>query len=900
MMAAEKESPHIGRSIKNPCIMIIRIIALLLAVALPTLYAQAGGVRGYIRNEAGQPLEFAAIYVVETGAGGVANAQGFYELRLEPGQYTLVFQFLGYKSLTEQVAILDYYRELDVRMEPQTLQLKEVVVYEGNEDPAYTVMRRAIAKADYHRQQIDRYSARVYVKGTGRLIKAPFFVRRELAKEGIDSTTAFTSESVSLVEYERPSTFRERVISVYQHGEANSSSPMPYLNGSFYEPTIAEAISPLSPRAFAYYRFELAGYFQDRGYGVNKIRVIPRSRGDNVFEGHIYIVENLWSIHSLDLTTYKLGIKFNIRQGYDPMQKVAWMPTSARFDVTGRVLGFSFEYKYLASLSNYQITLNDDLPADLAVIDAKLDQEQTRRVEQQRREAPRTATAAEKLASGEEVSSRDLRRLMREYAEEEAEEKEQEGGPTVVENRTFTVDSTANNRDSTFWAEVRPIPLTPIEVKGYVKQDSIAKVEKAEAELEADSVKVNKKSNGKFGLWDLVAGETWKLAERRYLEYKSPFTDIQFNPVEGFNTTAELRYRRGGDHPWSLGFTPRYGFAWRRFNFKSDANFTLGPPQRRGSLQFSGGRYVSQFNNANPITEIFNTFTALINERNFLQIYEKEFGALRWTSRRGDRLKWSLAGEWANRRYVDNYTTQTWFNRLEGTYAANTPNHRDLADGLPDRERALVLSASVEAQPWLKYRIKNGNKEVIDNSSPTLRLEYRKGLPGIAESVSNFDQLDFTIQHRIRTGARGMLDLRLNAGGFINDEYVGFPDYKHFPGNRIVLVSIDPVASFRLLPYYEYSTREAYVAGHAHYQFRKFLVTRIWQVQMLGLKENVFVNNLYTTDGNNYTELGYGIDNILRVLRLEGAVAFQDGKYYDWGIRLSVASSIGGGIITID
>ena len=59
-----------------------------------------------------------------------------------------------------------------------------------------------------------------------------------------------------------------------------------------------------------------------------------------------------------------------------------------------------------------------------------------------------------------------------------------------------------------------------------------------------------------------------------------------------------------------------------------------------------------------------------------------------------------------------------------------------------------------------------------------------------------------------------------------------------------------------------------------------------------GITENVFVNYLATPTSKNYTEVGYGIDGILRIFRLEGAVAFQDGKYLDYGFRLGIATSI--------
>jgi hypothetical protein len=247
------------------------------------LSAQTGGISGKVTRSDGAPLSFASIFVQETGTGTTTNEEGQYEIRLPKGNYQLVFQFLGYKTVTKPIAVGSRIGLLNVAMQEQPLQLEAVDVLEGAENPAYTIMRRAIAKASYHRQQLDAYSAEVYIKGSGRLKKIPRLLRKTIEKEGVDTSTTFTSESVSIVEYERPSTFRERVISVYSNGDDRSTSPTNYINGSFYEPEISGAISPLSPRAFAYYRFELEGFFLDRGYGINKIKVTPRSAGDGVF-----------------------------------------------------------------------------------------------------------------------------------------------------------------------------------------------------------------------------------------------------------------------------------------------------------------------------------------------------------------------------------------------------------------------------------------------------------------------------------------------------------------------------------------------------------------------------------------------------------------------------------------
>ena len=118
-------------------------------------------------------------------------------------------------------------------------------------------------------------------------------------------------------------------------------------------------------------------------------------------------------------------------------------------------------------------------------------------------------------------------------------------------------------------------------------------------------------------------------------------------------------------------------------------------------------------------------------------------------------------------------------------------------------------------------------------------------------------------------------------------------DYKHFLGNQTPFVTTDPVGSYRLMDYYLYSTRDQYFSANAHYHFRKFLFTRIPKVRMFGVSENIFVNYLATPFSKNYTEVGYGLEGILRVFRLEAAVGFRDGQYLNTGFRIGIATSVG-------
>jgi len=156
--------------------MAFRLLVLLYCIT--PLILQAGGVRGVIRNEDGEALAYATIYIKALGTGTTTNAQGFYEVSLEPGTHELVFQYMGYVTQVHQIQVGPDWSTLNISMKVQVTMLRPVEVYAKEEDPAYTIMRKAMAKANYHRNQLDQYSARVYIKGTGKLKDYPWLAKK--------------------------------------------------------------------------------------------------------------------------------------------------------------------------------------------------------------------------------------------------------------------------------------------------------------------------------------------------------------------------------------------------------------------------------------------------------------------------------------------------------------------------------------------------------------------------------------------------------------------------------------------------------------------------------------------------------------------------------------------------
>jgi len=862
---------------------IIRIFSTYLLLSIIISFGiQAQGIKGFIYGHNNDPLPYATIYVRSIESGTTTNIEGYYEVRLAPGKYDIVFQYMGYESTIKVVEIGSAMTHMDVTLKSQTIMLRDVVVKAGKEDPAMTIMRKTIAKAKFHSNQLDAYSAQVYIKGSGRLIDSPFFLRKKIAKEGIDSTSAFTEESVIEVKYTRPNQYEERAISIRSSGESNNTSPTSYINGSFYEPKIVDAISPLSPRAFVYYRFIYKGTFVDRGHTVSKIQVIPRSKGDDVFEGDLLIIEDQWSLHSLDLTTTKFGIGLRIQQIYDPIEDKVWMPVSHKFDIEGTFLGFDFEYDYLATVSNYNITINPDLDTEFEVIDDKVDQELAKKLEEESK-ILKQSSLVEQLQSGKELTRKDLRKLMREYEKMEMEE-----GPNidVIGIRKTSVDSTAHNNDSTYWAKVRPVPLSKYEIKGYHKLDSMAEVDAKAAK--GDSTKVGRREG--FKIADILLGNTYKIADRTHIRIKNALFMAGFNTVEGFNFRYGLQFTRTFKNKQWLSIDPTVRYSVARKNVMGDVNVRW-KWNKNTQWTFAGGRDINQYNLEEPIHHIINSYTTLFREFNFMKIYEKDYLQLKLNQKMSDKFKFSINAMWSERHQLYNNSGYSIIDNDDREYTPNPPANDELIPSDFQTHQAITTDLSIQYVPVVKYRIQNDRKKAVKGKAPILTLNFRNGL-SVADSEVKFSALDLGAKQSFKMGIKGTLSYNIHGGVFLNSDAMSFVDYQHFMGNRTLIQTTDPVERYRLLDYYQSSTADHYVSTFLHYDFRKLLLTRLPFIQKKGLKEALFVNYLGTKASENYTEVGYSINNIYRLFRIEGIAAFRNGKYYDWGVRIGISTNL--------
>ncbi|WP_421978104.1 DUF5686 and carboxypeptidase regulatory-like domain-containing protein [Roseivirga seohaensis] len=858
-------------------------VALLLLFSFPSM---AQGIKGTIKDENGEALPFASIYVKEVGSGTSSNLDGFYEYRLQSGNYQVTYQFMGYATVIKNIKVGAGFETVDIIMKPQVINLASVTVEAKAEDPSYTIMRKAIAKAEYHLLQNDSYSAEVYMKGTGQITKVPWLLRKTFEKEGIDTSQVYTSESVSEIYFERPNTFKEKVISVRTTGqESDNANPNAYINSSFYLPEVVNAVSPLSPRAFSYYKFKYEGSFRERGYEINKIRVTPRSKGDDLFEGVIYIREDFWNIHSLDLTTSLMGFQIRIEQIFAPIKGEIWMPVTQKFEFSGSIFGLAGSYNYLASVSDYTVTENEDLDPSVILIDEKIEAapEEIKAIKSGNVEEGVNQVFKE----DQEVSRKQFKKLMKEY---DKEERKEAGEVDVVSDYYFNIDSLATKKDSLYWVTRRPVPLTEKEIVGYQREDSTYFADKAKAE--ADTLRL--KNGAKFRVGDVLFGSYYKLGDRLRFDFPGFVPRLRFNTVEGLNLDFTGTFSWRQDTTARLRISPfvRYGFSGEQLYTKVESVFGIGKNEQRGTFRVQGGNYIEQFN-PTAIDDLSNSLYSLLAEKNFAKYYEKTYANVSFAKRFRYRYTIGAKLEWASRSELFNTTDYSIFDVENREYKTNQPaNNETIVGGFVD-SKALISSFAFTVKPWLKFRKYNGRLIPLEDSSPTFRLSYKKAFNDVLGSNTQFDQVEFGLKTTFDLGVRAKIDIEGEAGKFFNTSQMIFTDFKHFQGNRLPFSPMSVTGGYRLLDYYKYSTSDDYASIFTHIRFRKFVFTQLPMLRLSGLKENLFVNYLATPTSDNYTELGYTIDNIFRVLRVEFVQSFQGWKAKDFGVRIGVAAIIG-------
>lgn len=866
--------------------------------------------KGTIKDTGGEPIPFATVYIREIRQGTVANTRGDYELRIPEGKYTVIWQSLGYEPEIRNVTITKTTLEINIVLQLQYYQIPEVRITASGEDPAYGIMRKVIGLAPYYLNQVSYYKAAVYLKGTLVINKIPKLLQRSVNVEARNSRGAsagtttvkegetYLMESYNEIEFRAPDKYTQRVISLQSTfpDQGDQISPMDFIEASFYQPVIAEmAISPLSPDAFSHYRFKYSGLSTQGEYIINKIQVIPKRKSQQLFEGTIYIIEDLWCLHSVDLTNENLAGKIRVQQLYIPVKDEIWMPVSHKFEMNISIIGVKADATYGSSIKYSEVTVNSTLAKPASVSLSPVNQITRQQVPDT--EKSKNREQIEKLLSKNDLTNRDMARLST-LLEKESKASRPDSvkkSLEITDRTTYIVEKDAGKKDSAFWAEIRPIPLSENEAKslsGKISANLKNEVKNAGQTAEEPA----KKPGTTRLLRDIASGKTWSDTSGFSFSFGGlvNLKSLAFNTVDGFVYGTDFRLNKRWKNNSSISITPdiRYAFSRDVLMWRINGQYRFDR-LRQSQFYMRAGATSRDLSSAGSINTFLNSISSLFLERNYLKLYDGKYFTTGLRREIVNGLYLDLGGGYEKRNLLENNTTFSFVN-TDRVYTPNFPSN-SIFDPPSDTisllysHRHYEVSVSLQWTPMQRYRIRNNVKIPEGSDFPTFSLTWEHGFnrkPFPAEGSNQYDLLRFEAWKRNETGAFGEFRWRLRAGGFLKGEKdVPYFDFNHFNAQSPVILLDDYEDAFRLRNYYTMSTSGAFTEFHTKYTTPYLLLKLLPGLSRTLIRENLSLSLLWSEKNKVWTEAGYSLSEVFLLGEAGVYAGFSNLKFSAAGVR---------------
>jgi hypothetical protein len=834
---------------------------LLIPLLLFSLQVTSQKISGTVFTDKGDLLPYSSITIKGVAIGTSANNKAKFLFHLPQGTYTLICQHIGYAKQEKQIVIDKMDVEISFILSEQKLNLNEVVVKSGGEDPAYEIIRQAIKKRDFYNKQVQGFECGLYTKDIIKLRNLPNKIFGQKIPEedrkdmGLDSSgkgIIYLSESIAKVFAKQPDKFKMEVSSSRVSGSDGFGFTFPTFI-SLYNNNVTifterfnprGFISPIADGAIRFYKFKYLGSFWEDGKEINSIQIIPRRNYEPLFSGKINITDGDWRIHSFDLMLTKkaqleLLDTLQISQMHIPVNDEVWR-------VKNQVLYFNFKQFKIDAIGNF---VNVYSNYNVHPVFPK----------------------------------------------------------KFFDKIIIKYDTAVNKKTTAYWDSVRPMPLELEEKKDYAVKDSIYQLQR-DSVLSQKSIDSLNNRQGKLKplhiFWQGIDRKKYKKDVTISWGVNSLIKNVEYNTVEGLVVNFNSFYNQFFNkrkHNISIQPHIRYGFSNTHLNAWADVVFrtrdwSAGKKIKRESWIFSGGKRVSQFNKENPISALSNSITTLFWGDNFMKIYENYFGSIGFSKRYESGVRVNLSALYEDRVPVDNTTDFVLTRNKSNSFTPNYPSEKIVSQFTP--HQVFLLHLSISIKPGQRYIQLPYNKIPIGSKYPTFSVNYIKGIENVLGSDADFDKWKLVINDDKNFKLAGQLKYRIGIGGFINTKKVFIQDYQHFNGNRSTSAS-EYVNSFQLANYYANSTIASfYTFGHVEHHFNGLLTNKIPFFNRLNWTLVGGSNTFYINKNSNYIEVFAGIENILKILRVDFVAAYTNGEKASVGIRIGAGGTIGGNIKT--
>lgn len=802
------------------------IITFLLFAPAGLVLAQETIVQGKVTDAAsGDPIPFVNVVFKGTTVGGTTDFDGKFLIKTSKPVDSVVATYIGYRPRTKAIKP-GVSQTITFQLEEDVINLQEVVIKAG-ENPAFEVLRNVVRNKNKNdKRKFTAYEYDTYTKIeidvdniSDKLREKKFMkkitqvldsVDRIAGEDGKPILPLFITESVSKLYYrDDPSLKTERVLNTKIHGVGIEDGT-----------TVMQVVG---------------SSFQEYNFYQNWLNILTKEFVSPIADG--------WRLYyEYDLTdSLYVGNHYCYRLDFFPKS-----PQELAFTGTMWITKKEFALKQIDVTMGKQANIN---------FVEKL------KIQQELEPTPEGAWLPVKnrvLIDVGELSANSAGMLAKFYTSNKNFVVNKLYSPAFYERPIQIAEDAQLYKDEKSWDTLRHEPLTETEVSVYKMIDTLKNI--PIIRTYTDILKIVLDGYVKVGKVELGP----------YL------TGVAWNNIEGFRLQGGFKTNYQFSKKFILGGQIAYGFDDERIKYSANFQHILSR-DRWTTFSLRARR---------DLTRLGVDDENLADNPIFL-------AATRWGFfRRGFYMDEYRAA--FQRELFKGFSQKVSFRHWNFTPTYAFGYYEDPSDltTSPIRDTFTTSEISIESR-YARDEIflQNDNERISlgTSKSPIITVRYTRGFKGAFGSDFEYDKLRFTLNKRIKTGPLGvghatitseyifntlpypLLTLHLgnqspfyssitynlmNYGEFVSDHYVALNYRQYMEGFLLNRIPLLQKLNWRLL-----ATANVIVGGMR--ESNRSLIAKFNPVGEETLRAGYFIN------AKPYVELGYGVENIFKFLRVD-------------------------------
>ncbi len=783
--------------------------------------------KGKILDENNLGIPFADIYVKNySDLRTRADIEGNYLMRLEVGEYYMVFSAMGYETHEHYMIVRETENTQNIQLFP--VRINELDEYE------FSVKRRNIGREIVIRtvekkNQFDYnqfpYTSDVYIRAKDEktlTAKGESSSEKDQEKEEEDARFDNVEElkrkkmqqlsNLNMVEvemkrsYAPPNNIKEIRTGYNKRGDdrnlyftTTAKSNFNFFQNVLYLNDLSKSPiqSPISTAGILSYKYQLIEKIErDSLPLLNKIKISSRSSSISTLEGFIYIQDSTWLVEKIDFTIVKGNLFI-----YDNFSIVQ------DFEIYGDTM---------CVLKNQYLSYN-------------------------------VAYKKEKFEGSTVVN----------YKNYDFNPEFKKG---FFGNELAVTTQEAYERDSSYWSSTRLTPLTLEEQRFIRQRDSIENLFSKTTYLDSvDSV------FNKVTFWKVA----WFGVDHRNRVNKTQWTissvAAMARPIyiAGPRVGPDFDFYKKWDNEKSLDAFVRADVGLLNSDIKGYTNvrYLYNP--------FRQARIGVNFTHNYDLIRSYDAITQVFLRDNFI---ERTSGSLYHDFEIVNGLYLESNFSYINRRSLpENTKFIRWFdNALENTEPPVFTTYN-----------ALIADFTLRYTPFQKYMREPNRKVILGSKWPTFYAYYEKGVPKFIGSEVNHDYIRFGMMQTFKISTLGTSKYHLTTGRFLNQKILRAEDMKYHRRADPIWFS-NPMYSYQDLDS-TLPTQDWYFESHYIHHFNGALINKIPFMKKTRISTVVGGGYLWVPEHKwTHYEMYAGLERVFkfakRRLRIGAYAAFSDGN----------------------